>query len=50
MSNAGAISFQSVTKRYDAVTAVDAVSFDISPGTLVTLLGPRVAARPRRCA
>jgi iron(III) transport system ATP-binding protein len=40
MSNAGAISFQSVTKRYDAVTAVDAVSFDISPGTLVTLLGP----------
>ena len=40
MTNAGAISFQSVTKRYDMVTAVDAVSFDIAPGTLVTLLGP----------
>jgi iron(III) transport system ATP-binding protein len=40
MSGTGAISFQSVTKRYDAVTAVDAVSFDIAPGTLVTLLGP----------
>ncbi len=35
-----AVTFQSVTKRYGAVTAVDAVSFDIAPASLVTLLGP----------
>ena len=34
------VSFQSVSKRYGAVTAVNDVSFDIAPGTLVTLLGP----------
>jgi iron(III) transport system ATP-binding protein len=34
------VEFRSVTKRYGAVTAVDAVSFTIAPGTLVTLLGP----------
>src|SRR5215211_1547533 len=34
------VEFRSVTKRYGAVTAVDAVSFTIEPGTLVTLLGP----------
>ena len=35
-----AVSFRSVTKRYGPVAAVDAVSFDIAPATLVTLLGP----------
>ena len=34
------VEFRAVTKRYGAVTAVDAVSFTIAPGTLVTLLGP----------
>ncbi len=36
----GGVVFQSVTKRYGSVTAVDSVSFDIAAGTLVTLLGP----------
>ncbi len=35
-----AVRFQDVSKRYGGVTAVDAVSFDIARGTLVTLLGP----------
>src|SRR5918993_242539 len=34
------VEFRAVTKRYGAVTAVDAVSFTIEPGRLVTLLGP----------
>ncbi|HEX8666393.1 MAG TPA: ABC transporter ATP-binding protein [Beijerinckiaceae bacterium] len=34
------VEFHAVTKRYGTVTAVDAVSFAIAPGTLVTLLGP----------
>jgi iron(III) transport system ATP-binding protein len=37
---AAAVEFRSVTKRYGSVTAVDAVSFTIEPGMLVTLLGP----------
>ena len=35
-----AVRFEKVTKRYGDVAAVDAVSFDIAPATLVTLLGP----------
>ncbi len=38
--SAASVEFRSVTKRYGNVTAVDAVSFTIEPGTLVTLLGP----------
>jgi iron(III) transport system ATP-binding protein len=34
------VQFDAVTKRYGDVVAVDAVSFDIAPATLVTLLGP----------
>jgi iron(III) transport system ATP-binding protein len=34
------VEFRAVTKRYGSVTAVDAVSFTIEPGKLVTLLGP----------
>ncbi len=37
---AASVEFRNVTKRYGAVTAVDAVSFTIEPGQLVTLLGP----------
>lgn len=39
-SGAASVEFRNVTKRYGAVTAVDAVSFLIEPGSLVTLLGP----------
>ena len=34
------VRFKAVSKRYGSATAVDAVSFDIEPATLVTLLGP----------
>jgi iron(III) transport system ATP-binding protein len=34
------VEFRSVTKRYGTVAAVDAISFTIEPGALVTLLGP----------
>lgn len=34
------VEFRSVTKRYGTVVAVDALSFTIEPGMLVTLLGP----------
>jgi iron(III) transport system ATP-binding protein len=37
---AGGVVFEQVTKRYGDVTAVDAVSFRVAPGELVTLLGP----------
>jgi iron(III) transport system ATP-binding protein len=39
-SEALAVEFRQVTKRYGAVVAVSRVSFAIAPGTLVTLLGP----------
>ncbi len=35
-----AVRFEAVTKKYGAVTAVDNVSFEVAPATLVTLLGP----------
>jgi iron(III) transport system ATP-binding protein len=34
------VAFERVSKRYGDVTAVDAVSFAVEPGTLCTLLGP----------
>ncbi|HEX7272395.1 MAG TPA: ABC transporter ATP-binding protein [Casimicrobiaceae bacterium] len=34
------VTFEGVSKRYGDVTAVDAVSFTVAPGTLCTLLGP----------
>jgi iron(III) transport system ATP-binding protein len=37
---AAAVEFRNVTKRYGTVTAVDAITFTIEPGKLVTLLGP----------
>jgi iron(III) transport system ATP-binding protein len=37
---AASVEFRNVTKRYGDVKAVDSVSFNIEPGTLVTLLGP----------
>ena len=35
-----AVRFEAVSKRYGSVTAVDSVSFDVAPATLLTLLGP----------
>jgi len=37
---AASIEFRRVTKRYGDVAAVSDISFQIAPGTLVTLLGP----------
>jgi iron(III) transport system ATP-binding protein len=37
---AASVGFDKVTKNYGAVTAVDAISFAVQPGELVTLLGP----------
>jgi iron(III) transport system ATP-binding protein len=39
-SGPASVEFRAVTKRYGTVVAVNAVSFTIEPGTLVTLLGP----------
>jgi iron(III) transport system ATP-binding protein len=39
-SNAARVVFDRVTKAFGPVVAVNAVSFEIEPGTLVTLLGP----------
>ena len=38
--HAAGIELREVSKRFSAVTAVDRVSFDVTAGTLVTLLGP----------
>ena len=40
MKKGGGVVFERVTKRYNDVTAVDEVSFEVRPGQLVTLLGP----------
>jgi iron(III) transport system ATP-binding protein len=39
-STSGGVVFDTVSKKYGNVTAVDSVSFTIEPATLVTLLGP----------
>jgi len=39
-AKAASVKFESVTKAFGAVKAVDSVSFTIEPGTLATLLGP----------
>ncbi|MGE6604938.1 ABC transporter ATP-binding protein [Halomonas sp. NPDC076908] len=40
MSNQSRIRLERVTKRWDASTAVDDISFDVTPGQFVILLGP----------
>ncbi len=40
MSRPAALRFEAVSKRYGTVTAVDAISFAVAVGELVTLLGP----------
>ncbi len=39
-SNAAPVRFETVTKAYGEVVAVDGISMEIAPGELVTLLGP----------
>jgi iron(III) transport system ATP-binding protein len=39
-SKTGGVAFESVSKLYGSMAAVDQVSFTIEPATLVTLLGP----------
>jgi iron(III) transport system ATP-binding protein len=39
-SKAARVTFENVIKAYGSVVAVNAVSFEIEPGSLVTLLGP----------
>ncbi len=38
-----------LTKRYGAAIAVDGIDLKVPSGAYCCLLGPRVAARPRRC-
>lgn len=40
MSNQSRIRLERVTKQWDATTAVDDISFDVTPGQFVILLGP----------
>jgi ABC-2 type transport system ATP-binding protein len=40
-----ALQFGGVTKRYGAVTAVDAVTFDVAPGEMFGLIGPDGAGK-----
>jgi ABC-2 type transport system ATP-binding protein len=44
-----AVVADSLTVRFDALVAVDAVSLEIEPGEVFGLLGPNGAARRRRC-
>ena len=39
------IELQHVTKRYESLTAVDAVSFTVKPGECFALLGPNGAGK-----
>jgi iron(III) transport system ATP-binding protein len=39
-TKAGSVTFQNVTKKFGAFTAIPDLSLTIAPGTLVTLLGP----------
>ncbi len=40
-----ALQAQSLTKRFDAITAVDALSFDVAPGELFGVVGPDGAGK-----
>ncbi|AEJ42578.1 ABC transporter ATP-binding protein [Alicyclobacillus acidocaldarius] len=42
---AAAISVEHVSKRFGAIHAVDDVTFDVEPGTIVALLGPNGAGK-----
>jgi ABC-2 type transport system ATP-binding protein len=44
-TNASAIRFEGVTRRYGAVTAVQALTFDVHPGEMFGLIGPDGAGK-----
>ena len=46
----GGVVFESVSKRYGSVTAVDGISFQIEPATLVTLLSTKWTSSARASA
>ena len=48
MRESAALRLEPVTRRHDAMVAVDDVSFEVPPGTYVMLLGP--SASGCRCA
>ena len=41
----GALSVQSVSKRFGGLLAVDSVSFDVAPGEIVSIIGPNGAGK-----
>ena len=43
--NAPFLSIENVTKRFQGLTAVDSVSFDVAPGELVSIIGPNGAGK-----
>jgi branched-chain amino acid transport system ATP-binding protein len=43
--NAPFLSIENVTKRFQGLTAVDSVSFDVQPGELVSIIGPNGAGK-----
>jgi len=44
------IEVENLRKSFDSFTAVQGSNFTIDDGTFFAMLGPRAAARPRRCA
>ena len=44
------VGLRQVTKLFGPLKAVDRADLDIADGEVLCLLGPRAAARPRRCA
>jgi ABC-type transporter Mla maintaining outer membrane lipid asymmetry ATPase subunit MlaF len=46
----GEVELRALCKSFDDVTAVDSIDLDVVPGEFFSLLGPRAAARRRRCA
>ena len=46
MAGAPVVEVRGLTKRYGDTVAVDGLSFDAAPGTVLALLGPNGAGKP----